>query len=114
MKPLSFSLSGFALLGVMSVADVNTSCYYDSAHLAMHQARGPVQNAANLSGEDKGTFKVITHDLIAGQLGQAKSFSGIGRAMRDLTSLGRCWQRGRDNGLDENIASICTAFAGPR
>jgi hypothetical protein len=114
MKPLFLSLSAFALLGVMSVADVNTSCYYEFAHLAMHPAGGPAANEASQAGGGEATFQAITYDFIVAQLGQAKFFSEIGREMRDLTNLGRCWQRGgRVGGLDDNVTGTCTAFAGP-
>jgi len=114
MKTMFSSLSAFALLGVMSVADFDTSCSYDFALPATHPTRAPAENETNRAGDDKNAFQVITYDFIVAQLGQGTLLSEIEREIRDLTSFESCWQRdGRDRGADANVARLCAALAGP-
>lgn len=114
MKTMFSSLSAFALLGVMSVADFDTSCYYDFALPETHPVRAPAENETNQAGEASNTLPTIIYDSIAAQLGSGAVFAQIEREIRDLASLERCWQRrGRDKVVDASAARLCAALAGP-
>lgn len=115
MRPLVASLTAFALLGVVSAADVGTSCHYDFSGQAMRLARGPVEIDTDHPAASMTSLRVIARDYIVVHHGQREFHSDIERGMRDVTSFSRCWQEvgGRDD-LDGNVARLCATLTQPR
>ena len=64
MRPIFASLSAFALLGVVSAADVGTSCHYDFSRQEMRSARGSIADVADHPAENKTSLRLIARDFM--------------------------------------------------
>ena len=115
MRPIFASLSAFALLGVVSAADVGTSCHYDFSRQKTRLARGPVENEPDHPTEHKTPLRVVALDFMLAQLGPLEFLPEIEREMRDLTSFSPCWQEvGGHDDLDGDVGRLCAALMHPR
>jgi hypothetical protein len=98
MKPILASLSAFALLSVVSAADVGTSCHYDFSRHEMRSARASIANVVDHPVESKTSLRLITRDFMVVKLGQREFLSEMERGMRDITSFSRCWKEAGGHG----------------
>ena len=115
MRPIFASLSAFALLGVVSAADVGTSCHYDFSRQELRLARGPVEDVTDHPTESQSSLRVIARDFMLTQFGPLEFLPEIERGMHDLTSFSRCWQEvGGHDDLDGNVGRLCATLMRPR
>lgn len=111
MRPIFASLSAFALLGVVSAADVGTSCHYDFSRQELRLARGPVEDVADHPAANKTSLRLIARDFMVMHLGQREFLSAMERGIRDLTSLSQCWQEvGEHDALSGRAGRLCATL----
>jgi hypothetical protein len=115
MRPIVASLSAFALLGVVSTADVGTSCHYDFSRQELRSTHGSTADAAHHPAESKTSLRLIARDFMVVYLGQREFLSEVERGMHEVTSFSRCWKEvGGHVDLHGSPGKLCATLTRPR
>jgi hypothetical protein len=115
MRPIFASLSAFALLGVVSAADVGTSCHYDFSRQELRFARGFIADGADHRIENKTSLRLIARDFMVVHLGQREFLAEVERGMHEMTRFSRCWKEvGEHVDLHGSPGRLCATLTHPR